>query len=246
MTPPTADRDGAAATTSRDGAITRDAVLATALAIIDRDGADAVHAPPRRRPRPRPGDPLPARPQQGRPARRRHQNSCLAQLHVNPADTDWAAQLAQSVARDYRRPRPRPPPTSCRCWSPGPWPPPLALRPPPPCAPSKHLACTRSGFTGPDALHTAPCSASCTAQPEQTPKHPQPPTVSDGLLLRLGLRRCPRKIPLLRSLARPRRLRPRRRDWNRGLDVLLTGLATALAPDTTVIHPATTTRAPPP
>jgi AcrR family transcriptional regulator len=42
MTPPTADRATAAASTSRDGAITRDAVLATALAIIDGDGPDAL------------------------------------------------------------------------------------------------------------------------------------------------------------------------------------------------------------
>jgi AcrR family transcriptional regulator len=103
MTPPTADRATAAASTSRDGAITRDAVLATALAIIDGDGADALfmrrlaatlgrdpailyrHAPNKAALLDSVAEPV------------------LAQLHINPADPTGPPNCRRSPASTPRR-----------------------------------------------------------------------------------------------------------------------------------------------
>jgi len=86
---------------SGDGKITRELVLTTALEIIDHDGADALSM--RRLGAALDHDPM---------ILYRHAPGkaalldgvvevVLAQLHVDPADPDWAAQL-RSVARDYR------------------------------------------------------------------------------------------------------------------------------------------------
>src|ERR1700729_3044155 len=99
---PTPGRIPARSRAPRDAAITRDTVLATALAIIDRDGADALSM--RRLAAALGRDPA---------ILYRHApnkaalldgvtETVLAQLHVNPADPDWVAQL-RTVARDYRR-----------------------------------------------------------------------------------------------------------------------------------------------
>src|ERR1700728_5118840 len=83
------------------GKITRDLVLATALQIIDADGADALSM--RRLARALDRDPM---------ILYRHApnkaalldgvaEAVLAQLKVDSADPDWAAQL-RAVARDYR------------------------------------------------------------------------------------------------------------------------------------------------
>ena len=73
MTPPRAGRAAgdANANANGDGKITREVVLAAALDIIDRDGADGLSM--RRLARalgPGPNDLVPARAEQGRPARR--------------------------------------------------------------------------------------------------------------------------------------------------------------------------------
>src|ERR1700752_2657907 len=86
---------------SRDGKITRELVLATALELIDRDGADALSM--RRLAAALDRDPMflyrhaagKAAPFDG------VVETVLAQLHVDPADPDWAGQL-RAVARDYR------------------------------------------------------------------------------------------------------------------------------------------------
>ena len=96
MTTPAARRDG-----NGNGKITRDAVLAAALEIIDRDGTDALSM--RRLARALNRDPM---------ILYRHApnkaalldgvaETVLAQLHVDSADPDWAGQLRQ-VARRYR------------------------------------------------------------------------------------------------------------------------------------------------
>src|ERR1700686_3313748 len=84
------------------GKITRGAVLAAALEIIDRDGADALSM--RRLARVLDRDPM---------ILYRHTpnkaalldgvaETVLAQLRVDSADPDWATQL-RTVARGYRR-----------------------------------------------------------------------------------------------------------------------------------------------
>ena len=103
MTTPTARADGGPAA-GRGGKINRDAVLATALEIIDRDGADALSM--RRLARALDRDPM---------ILYRHAPSkaalldgvaetVLAQLQVDSADPDWAGQLRE-VARRLRRHR---------------------------------------------------------------------------------------------------------------------------------------------
>jgi AcrR family transcriptional regulator len=100
MTPPPGDRyDGASANPA--GRITRDVVLAAALELIDRDGVDGLSM--RRLARVLGRDPM---------ILYRHApntaalldgvaETVLAQLKVDPADPDWAAQL-RAVARGYR------------------------------------------------------------------------------------------------------------------------------------------------
>ena len=100
MTTPTARAEGGPAAAG-SGKITREAVLATALEIIDRDGADALSM--RRLARALDRDPM---------ILYRHApnkaalldgvaETVLAQLHVDSADPDWAGQLRQ-VARRFR------------------------------------------------------------------------------------------------------------------------------------------------
>jgi AcrR family transcriptional regulator len=100
MTTPT-PLDGGGPAAGRSGKITRGAVLAAALEIIDRDGADALSM--RRLARALDRDPM---------ILYRHApnkaalldgvaETVLAQLHVDSADPDWAGQL-RAVARRYR------------------------------------------------------------------------------------------------------------------------------------------------
>src|SRR6204780_5834015 len=101
MTPPPADRHDAGATGNPEGRIPRDVVLAAALELIDRDGVDGLSV--RRLGRVLGRDPM---------ILYRHApnkaalldgvaETILAQLKVDSADPDWAAQL-RAVARDYR------------------------------------------------------------------------------------------------------------------------------------------------
>jgi len=101
MTPPPAGRDDGDASGNPDGRITRDVVLAAALELIDRDGVDGLSM--RRLARVLHRDPM---------ILYRHApnktalldgvaETVPAQLKVDPADPDWAAQL-RAVARGYR------------------------------------------------------------------------------------------------------------------------------------------------
>jgi AcrR family transcriptional regulator len=98
MSPP-AGRAAHAAGANPDGKITRDVVLAAALEIIDRDGAEGLSM--RRLARALNRDPM---------ILYRHAPNkaalldgvaeiVLAQLKVDPADPDWAGQL-RTIARD--------------------------------------------------------------------------------------------------------------------------------------------------
>src|SRR4249920_3960211 len=102
MTRPPRGRTSGDAAANGSGKITRDVVRAAALEIIDAGGADGLSM--RRLARALGRDPM---------ILYRHApnkaalldgvaETVLAQLTVDPADPDWAAQL-RAVARDYRR-----------------------------------------------------------------------------------------------------------------------------------------------
>jgi AcrR family transcriptional regulator len=102
MTSPPGGRRADGSTAMGAGKITRDVVLATALHLIDCDGADALSM--RRLAQALDRDPM---------TLYRHAPSkaalldgvteiVLAQLTVNPADPDWAGQL-RAAGRDFRR-----------------------------------------------------------------------------------------------------------------------------------------------
>src|SRR3984957_17658441 len=145
MTPPHAGRPPG--TAAGNGKITRATVLTAALAIIDRDGADALSM--RRLARALGRDPM---------ILYRHAPSkaalldgvaetVLAQLSVDSADPDWAGQL-RAVARRFRAlalAHPHIVPL-------------IATRPPAPPGTLRPLEeilalLPRAGFSGPDALH---------------------------------------------------------------------------------------------
>ncbi len=153
MTTLAARADGDAAD-GGSGKITRDVVLAAALEIIDRDGADALSM--RRLARALDRDPM---------VLYRHApnkaalldgiaETVLAQLHVDCADPDWAGQLRE-VARRYRTlalSHPHVVPLIVT----RPLATPLALRPPAPCAPWKtSWPCS----PGPDSANPTPCTS---------------------------------------------------------------------------------------
>jgi AcrR family transcriptional regulator len=248
MTPAMAARTAGDADGHGDRKITREVVLAAALAIIDRDGAEALSMRGLARALGR--DPM---------ILYRHApnkaalldgvtETVLAQLHVDPADPDWSAQL-RAVARRYRAlalAHPHVVPLLVT----RPLATPLALRPPGTLRPLEDILTllTRAGFTGPDALHIYRALFGFlhghVLNELQELIH-NPDETDD--LLRLGLHRLPLKeFPLLRSLAPALASYDGATELERGLDILLTGLATTLSPDMTVTEPATTTRAPHP
>src|SRR5580704_7894960 len=101
MTRPPADRTAQDADPHRDGKITRDLVLTTALQIIDRDGADGLSM--RRLARALDRDPMILyRHAPGKAALLDGvAETVLAQLHVDSTDPDWVGQLRE-VARRFR------------------------------------------------------------------------------------------------------------------------------------------------
>jgi len=230
MTQPPADRTVQDAGAHRDGKITRDVVLTTALEIIDRDGAEGLSM--RRLARALDRDPM---------ILYRHApnkaalldgvaETVLAQLKVDPADPDWAGQL-RAVARD------------CRALALAhvvpllvtrPLATPLALRPPGTLRPLEDILAllTRAGFSGADALHIYRALFGFLhghVLNELQELVDNPDETDD--LLRLGLHRLPiGQFPLLRGLAPVLAAYDGAAELERGLDILLTGLATTLPP----------------
>ena len=232
MTPPQPGRAAGQAATNGSGKITREVVLAAALEIIDRDGADALSM---RR--------LAAALDRDAMIVYRHAANkaalldgvaeiVLAQLKVDSADPDWAGQL-RAVARDYRRlalAHPHVVPLLVT----RPLATPLALRPPGTLRPLEDVLSllTRAGFSGPDALHIYRALFGFLhghVLNELQELVDNPDETDD--LLRLGLHRLPiGEFPLLRSLAPVLAAYDGAAELERGLDILLTGLATTLPP----------------
>src|SRR5580698_4996900 len=232
MTQSPADRAVQGAGAHRDGKITRDVVLAAALEIIDRDGADGLSM--RRLARAVNRDPV---------VLYRHAPNkaalldgvaeiVLAQLKVDPADPDWGGQL-RAVARDYRalalaHPHVVPLLVTRPLASP------LALRPLGTLRPLEDVLAllTRAGFDGPDALHIYRALFGFLhghVLNELQELVDNPDETDD--LLRVGLHRLPiSQFPLLRSLAPALANYDGGAELERGLDILLTGLAATLTP----------------
>ena len=215
-----------------DGKITRDVVLAAALEIIDRDGAEGLSM--RRLARALNRDPM---------ILYRHAPNkaalldgvaeiVLAQLKVDPADPDWATQL-RAIARDYRRlalAHPHVVPLLVT----RPLATPLALRPPGTLRPLEDVLTllTRAGFSGPDALHIYRAlfgflHGHVLNELQELVENPE----ETDDLLRLGLHRLPiGDFPLLRSLASVLARYDGAAELERGLDILLASLATTVPP----------------
>jgi AcrR family transcriptional regulator len=235
MTRPPRGRTSDDTAANGSGKITREVVLAAALEIIDADGAEALSM--RRLARALGRDPM---------ILYRHApnkaalldgvaETVLAQLTVDPADPDWAAQL-RTIARDYRAlalAHPHVVPLLVT----QPLATPLALRPRGTLRPLEDILTllTAAGFSGPDALHIYRALfgflhghvlnelQELVDNPEETDD-----------LLRLGLYRLPPgEFPLLRSLAPVLAAYDGAAELERGLDILLTGLTATLTPQTT-------------
>jgi AcrR family transcriptional regulator len=228
------DRTAADADMTRDSKITRDVVLAAALEIIDRDGADGLSM--RRLARAVNRDPV---------VLYRHAPNkaalldgvaeiVLAQLNVDPADPDWGGQL-RAVARDFRalalaHPHVVPLLVTRPLASP------LALRPLGTLRPLEDVLAllTRAGFDGPDALHIYRALFGFLhghVLNELQELVDNPDETDD--LLRLGLHRLPiGQFPLLRSLAPVLATYDGAAELERGLDILMAGLAATLTPQT--------------
>ena len=180
MTTPTA-----AGAADGSGKITRDAVLAAALEIIDRDGADALSM--RRLARALDRDPMILyRHAPGKAALLDGvAETVLAQLDVDSADPDWVGQLRE-VARRFRAlalAHPHVVPLIVT----RPLATPLGLRPLGTLRPLEDILAllTRAGFSGPmPCTSTGPCSASCTAtswtNSRNSPSAPTRPTTCSG------------------------------------------------------------------
>ena len=211
------------------GKITRDVVLATALRLIDRDGADALSM--RRLAQALGIDPM---------ILYRHAPSkaalldgvteiVLAQLSVDRADPDWAGQL-RAVGRDFRRlalAHPHVVPLLVT----RPLATPLGLRP---RGTLRHLEdiltlLTRAGFSGADALHIYRALFGFLYGHilNELQELVENPDETDDLL-RLGLYRLPLgEFPLLRGLATDLARYDGAAELERGLDIVLSGLSAA-------------------
>jgi AcrR family transcriptional regulator len=217
---------------NRDGKITRDVVLAAALELIDRGGVDSLSMRCLAAALDR--DPM---------ILYRHAankaavldgvaETVLAQLTVNPADPYWAGQL-RAVARGYRQlalAHPHVVPLLVT----RPLATPLALRPRGTLRPLEDILSllTRAGFSGPDALHIYRALFGFLhghVLNELQELVDNPDETDD--LLRLGLHRLPiTDFPLLRSLAPVLAAYDGAAELERGLDILLAGLAATLTP----------------
>ena len=215
-----------------DGKITRELVLATALELIDRDGADALSM--RRLGAALDRDPMILyRHAPGKAALLDGVvETVLSELKVDPADPDWAAQL-RAVARDYRA-LALAHPNVVPLLVTRPLATPLALRPRGTLRPLEDILAllTRAGFSGPDALHVYRAlfgflNGHVLNELQELVENPD----ETDDLLRLGLHRLPlSEFPLLRGLAHTLASYDGAAELERGLDILLTGLATNLTP----------------
>jgi AcrR family transcriptional regulator len=223
-------RAARAAAANGNGKITREAVLAAALDIIDRGGADALSM--RRLARAVGRDPM---------ILYRHApgkdavldgvaETVLAQLRVDSADPDWAGQL-RAVARRFRA-LALAHPNVVPLLVTRPLATPLGLRPPGTLRPLEDILTllTRAGFSGPDALHIYRALFGFLHGHvlDELQELVENPDETDDLL-RLGLHRLPlREFPLLRGLAPVLASYDGAAELERGLDILLTGLTTTL------------------
>jgi AcrR family transcriptional regulator len=220
---------------SEGGKITRQVVLAAALRLIDAEGADALTM--RRLARVLDRDPM---------ILYRHApnkaalldgiaETVLAQLTVDPAAPDWAAEL-RAVARRYRA-LALAHPNVVPLLMTRPLATPLALRPPGTLRPLENVLAllTRAGFRGPDALHIYRALFGFVHGHvlDELQELVEKPDETDDLL-RLGLHRLPiGEFPLLRSLASVLASYNGAAELERGLDILLSGLSATLSPQAT-------------
>jgi AcrR family transcriptional regulator len=226
-----ADRRTDAGTAAGNGRITRDVVLAAALDLIDREGADALSM--RRLAQALGRDPM---------ILYRHAPNkaalldgvtevVLAQLNVDSADPDWAGQL-RAVGRDFRRlalAHPHVVPLLVT----RPLATPLGLRPLGALRPLEDILAllTRAGFSGADALHVyrALFGFLFGHVLNELQELVENPNETDDLL-RLGLYRLPiGEFPILRGLAADLARYDGAAELERGLDILLSGLGTGAA-----------------
>ena len=210
-----------------DGPVTRAAVLAAALEIVDRDGVEGLSM--RRLAEAVGRDPM---------VIYRHVPNkaavldgvtevVLAQLSVDATDSNWSAQL-RSVARDFRRlalAHPRVVPLLVT----RPLATPLGLRSQAVLRPLEDILMllTRAGFSGAEALHVyrALFGFLFGHVLNELQEIVENPDETDDLL-RLGLYRLPvAEFPLLRELAPALAAYDGAAELERGLDILLTGLA---------------------
>jgi AcrR family transcriptional regulator len=215
---------------SGDGKITRELVLAAALEIVDRDGADGLTM--RKLARALNRDPM---------ILYRHApnkaalldgvaETVLAQLKVDATDPDWQTQLRQ-VARNYRAlalAHPHAVPLIVT----RPLATPLGLRPLGTLRPLEDVLSllTRAGFSGPEALHIYRALFGFLHGHvlNELQELVENPDESDDLL-RLGLHRLPiGEFPLIRNLASVLASYDGAAELERGLDILLTGLTSTL------------------
>jgi AcrR family transcriptional regulator len=214
------------------GKITRELVLATALEIIDRHGVDALSM--RRLGGALGRDPMILyRHAPGKAALLDGVvETLLAQLSVDPADPDWTAQL-RKVAREYRA-LALAHPNVVPLLVTRPLATPLALRPRGTLRPLEDLLALliSAGFSGPDALHIYRAffgflNGHVLNELQELVENPD----ETDDLLRLGMHHLPLgEFPLLRGLAHALAGYDGAAELERGLDILIIGLATTLSP----------------
>ncbi|WP_460726703.1 TetR/AcrR family transcriptional regulator [Nocardia heshunensis] len=154
----------------------------------------------------------------------------LAQLTVDADDVDWRRQL-RSIARDYRKLAVAHPHTVPLLVT-LPLATPLALRPLGTLRPLERILelLTRAEFSGPDALHIYRSlfgflHGHILTELQELIEHPE----ETDDVLRLGLHRLPiGEFPLLRGLAPNLAHYDGAFELERGLDTLLSGLATTI------------------
>ena len=212
------------------GQVTRRLILEAALTIVDRDGADALSM--RRLSEAVGRDPA---------VLYRHVSSkaavldgvaevFLEQLLVDTDDPDWAGQL-RSIAHSFRQ-LALVHPNVVPLLVTRPLATPLGQRPP---GTLRHLEdvlalLTSAGFTGEDALHIyrvlfAYLHGHIVTELQEVIERPE----ETDHVLRLGLHRLPvAEFPLVRSLATALAAYDGAAELNRGLDLLLPGLESAL------------------